>query len=101
MSTLVMDYIETRALGCNFWAATRPGVCGASESMIVGAMGILVAIVAVVAAAGFLLGRRRAVAELDAQEEQPQSQMESESAALLGKSPVATTAAMRARKQST
>ena len=100
MPTLVMDYIETRALGCNSWAA-GPGVCGASEPMVVGAMGVLVTIVAVVAAAGFLLGRRRAIAELDAREEQRRSQMESESAALLGKPPVAPTAAVRARKQST
>ncbi len=103
MSNLVLDYIETRALGCSSWVATGPGVCGASEPMIVGAMGILVTIVAVVAAAAFLLGRRRAVADLDARGEQRRSQIESESesAALLGKPPAATTPAVRARKQST
>jgi hypothetical protein len=69
--------------------------------MIVGAMGVLVTIIAFVAAAGFLLGRRRAAAELDAREEQRRSQIESERAALLGKPTAATTAAVRARKQST
>ena len=101
MSNLVLDYIETRALGCGSWAAARPGVCSASEPMIVGAMGVLVTIIAFVAAAGFLLGRRRAAAELDAREEQRRSQIESERAALLGKPTAATTAAVRARKQST
>mgnify|MGYP006901779763 FL=1 len=101
MSNLVLDYIETRALGCSSWAAARPGICRASEPMLVGAMGVLVTIIAVVGAAGFLLGRRRAVAELDAREVQRRSQTESESAALLGKPTAATAAAVCARKQST
>ena len=50
---------------------------------------------------GFLLGRRRVVAELDAWEVQRRSQIESESAALLGKPTAATAAAVCARKQST
>ena len=101
MSNLVLDYIETRALGCSSWAAARPGICSASKPMIVGAIGVLVTIVAVVAVPGFLLGRRRVVAELDAWEVQRRSQIEFESAALLGKPTAATAAAVCARKQST
>lgn len=103
MSALVLDYIESRTLGCCSWVAGAGD--GTSKPMIVAAMGLVVTVVAVVAAAGFLLGRRRGAVEMASTrtvERSIEIQKHCEAEALLGETgPPTGTTAVRARKQST
>jgi hypothetical protein len=105
MPSVVLDYIEARALGCCSWTAAA--VDGASAPMLVAAAGAMVAVAAVLAAAAFSVGRRRGETEMaDKRDEELERQKQSgEASALLGGidqiGPIAAaTTAVRARKLS-